>query len=189
MKRKILVCALIIGVLAVSALGTLAYFTSEDTATNVVTAGNIKIELNERELSDGQAETVPFEDKINVVPDTAVSKIVTVKNTGNHPAYIRISVDKQIILPDGIEGEADFSLMETDFNTECWTEKDGYWYYNKSLEAGEETEPLFTGVTFAKDMDNIYQNSTAKLTVKAFGVQSENNGSNPFETNGWPETK
>ena len=102
MKRKILAGALIMGILALTALGTAAYFTSEGTATNGVTAGNIKIELNERELSDGQAETVPFEDKINVVPDTAVSKIVTVKNTGNHPAYIRISVDKQIILPDVI---------------------------------------------------------------------------------------
>lgn len=189
MKQKILICAAVLGILSLSALGTAAYFTSEDTATNVVTAGNIKIELNESTLSDGQMETIPFEDKINVVPDTAVSKIVTVKNTGEHPAYIRISVEKQIILSDGVEGKADASLMKTDFNTKYWTEKDGYWYYNKILEAGKQTEPLFTCVSFAENMDNTYQNSTARLTAKAFGVQTENNGDAPLEAVGWPEIK
>ena len=189
MKRKILVCTLVLGVLSLSALGMSAFFTTEDTATNVVTAGNIKIELNENSLSDGQTETVPFEDKINVVPDTSVSKIVTVQNSGDHPAYIRISVEKQIILPDNIEVETDASIMEMDFNTEYWTEKDGCWCYNKSLEAGQETEPLFTCVTFAKNMDNTYQNSTARLTATAFGVQAENNGDTPLEATGWPEMK
>ncbi|MGN0493693.1 MAG: SipW-dependent-type signal peptide-containing protein [Acutalibacteraceae bacterium] len=187
MKRKILAGALALGMLALSALGTAAYFTSEDTATNVITAGNIKIELNETALSEGQAAPLPFEDKIRVLPDTGISKIVTVKNTGEHPAYIRISVEKQIILPDGTEG--DTSLTEADFNTEYWTEREGFWYYNKCLEAGCETEPLFTCVTFAGSMDNRYQNSTATLTVKAFGIQSENNGSDPLKAVGWPETK
>ena len=98
MKRKILVCALIIGVLAVSALGTLAYFTSEDTATNVVTAGNVKIELKENALSEDGETLVPFEnDQIGIMPGTEVSKIVTVKNTGNQPAFIRIKLAKNII--------------------------------------------------------------------------------------------
>lgn len=189
MKRKLLAGALILGVIALSAFGTLAFFTTEDTATNVITAGSIKIELNERALADGQTDTVDFEDKINVVPDTAVSKIITVKNTGEHPAYVRVLVGKQILLCDGKEGQADVSLIEMNFNTEYWTEKDGCWYYGKCLEAGQETEPLFTAVTFSKDMDNTYQNSTASLTVKAFGVQSENNGSASLEAAGWPEIK
>lgn len=190
MKRKILAVALISGVIALSALGTSAFFTGENTATNVITAGNIKIKLNERASAlteDGTDGFVEFEDRINVVPDTAVSKIVTVENEGEHPAYIRVYVGKEITLADGKEGVSDTSLIEMNCNKELWVEKDGYWYYTESLEPGQETEPLFTTVTFSKKMTNMYQNSTAKLDVRAFGVQSENNGDSPTEAAGWPE--
>ena len=190
MKRKILVCALIIGVFAVSALGTLAYFTSEDTATNVVTAGNVKIELKENALSEDGETLVPFEnDQIGIMPGTEVSKIVTVKNTGDQPAFIRIKLAKNIILAEDKTDETDLSLITCDLKLKDWTEKDGWYYYNAALPAGEETVPIFTKVKFADEMSNMYQNSKAVINVKAQATQVILNGATVFEATGWPKSE
>lgn len=187
MKRKTLLCAFLVIVGALLSFGTVSYFVTDGTAVNVITAGNIKVELLECSLKDG--EKVPFENKISVVPDTSVSKIVTVKNTGNSPEYVRVSVNKEILSVGGERDENGDLFIEMDFNTEYWTERDGYWYYRKPLEGGGETEPLFTKVTFSKDMKNLYQNSTAKLDIKAFGVQSANNGDSPVTAVGWTDNR
>lgn len=188
MKKKLLVCAFIAICLSVVAYGTLAYFTYEDTAHNVITAGNIEIDLEEwAETPSG--ERIPFEDVINVVPGEAVSKIVQVRNTGANAAWIRISVDESIRLAEGVNGEPDNSLLSYDLNTEKWTEKDGYYYYNEALEAGEVTEPLFTQVIFGAEMGNMYQNSVAEIDVAAHAVQVANNGTSAQDAIGWPDAE
>ena len=45
MKKKLLACSLLVIGLSTAAYGTVAYFTHEDTATNVITAGDIQIAL------------------------------------------------------------------------------------------------------------------------------------------------
>ena len=73
------------------------------------------------------------------------------------------------------------------FDTEKWTEgEDGYWYYNKALESGETTAPLFDTVEFALKMGNEYQESTCVIDVTAQAVQTANNGSSALEAAGWP---
>lgn len=177
MKRKLLAGALIAVCLSIAAYGTAAYFTAEDAAANTITAGNIEIDL---------LDSTPPEDEVTVMPGTESAKIVKVENTGDHPAYIRVRLDKSIKLADGVEGEADLSLIGLDINTENWTEKDGYYYYNSILEAGATTEPLFTKVSFSKDMGDLYQNSKATIAAYASAVQSENNGETALEAAGWP---
>lgn len=186
MKRKIMAIAVIIMTtyLAVVANQTSAYFTYEDKAHNVITSGNIEIELIE--MMESEEGLIPFEDQTGVMPGAEISKIVTVKNTGGQPAYIRVSVDKSIILADGTTDGVDLTLVSCDFNYDKWTEKDGFYYYNNVLDAGAETEPLFTTVTFAKEMGNKYQNCTAEIDVQAQATQVANNGTNVFEALGWP---
>ena len=188
MKKKIIVFALIAVCLSTAAYGTLAYFTYEDTATNVITTGDIKIDLLEWTKTD-EGELVPFEDVIDVMPGIEVSKIVEVKNVGGQPAWIRVSVDKSIVLADGVEGEVDLSLVTYNLNTEYWTEKDGYFYYNSKLKPGETTEPLFTAVAFAADMSNMYQHSKAYVKIDAQATQTANNGETVFEAAGWPKSE
>ncbi|MEE1006243.1 MAG: SipW-dependent-type signal peptide-containing protein [Acutalibacteraceae bacterium] len=190
MKRKILVFTLIIGVIAVSALGTLAYFTSEDTATNVVTAGNVKIALKERALAEDGTTLVPFEnDQIVIMPASEVSKIVTVENTGDQPAFVRIKLAKSIILAEDKAVETDLSLVTYDINLKDWTEKDGWYYYNGPLAAGEETVPIITNVIFADSMSNIYQNSKVEIKIDAEATQSANNGDSATVAVGWPSAE
>ena len=130
---------------------------------------------------------VPFEDQLGVMPGSDVSKIVTVTNTGGQPAWVRVSLDKAIELAQGVEGEADLSLVTCDLNTESWTEKDGYYYYNAALEPGQTTEPLFTAVHFAETMSNMCEESLAILQVNAFATQTAHNGATALEAAGWPE--
>ena len=110
MKRKLLAAALAVLCLSVAVYGTVAYFTAEDTATNVITAGNVKIALNEAAITE-DGETVAFEDVTGVVPGAEISKIVTVDNTGDNAAYVRIKVVKEITSENEPEGEFDPSLI------------------------------------------------------------------------------
>ena len=187
MKRKLLAAAFTVVCLSTAAYGTIAYFTAEDIASNVITAGNIDLSLKETALPENSGDPVPFEDVIGVMPGTQVSKIVEVENTGDHPAYVRIRLIKEVTLAEGENGEVDLSLMGLDFNTEKWTEKDGYYYYGTALNAGEITEPLFTTVSFSKDMDNRYQDGKAMVQVFAEATQVQNNADSALEAFGWPK--
>ena len=56
MKKKIVTLCVVICLLAVAAIGgTLAYFTDNETATNVFTMGKVDIELTETEWVDPDA--------------------------------------------------------------------------------------------------------------------------------------
>lgn len=83
MKKKILSIALAVAILAIASIGTLAYFTyTTPKRDNVFTVGNIGIELNEN-----------FEDNQVLLPGSpVVTKEVTVKNTGNNDAYVRVHI-------------------------------------------------------------------------------------------------
>ena len=59
--------------------------------------------------------------------------------------------------------------------------KDGYWYYNIPLKAGEITKPLFRTITFASEMDNTYQNSVITFQITANAVQKNSNGDSALD--------
>lgn len=189
MKKKIFICAFLAVCLSIVAYGTTAYFSYEDTATNVIATGDIKIDLQEWSIPDGGGEPIPFEDVIDVQPGMEISKVVQIENIGGGNAWVRISLDKAITLADGVEGEVDLSLISYDLNTEHWTEQDGYYYYNTILKSGETTEPLFTKVIFSPDMSNLYQHSKAVINVKAQATQVIHNGETVFEAAGWPNAE
>ncbi|MBQ9167199.1 MAG: hypothetical protein IJX67_02170 [Oscillospiraceae bacterium] len=184
MKKKLCVIALLAICVAIAAYGTSAYFTYQQTATNVITAGNIKVEL--QEWSDTGEGLIPFRNVGGVQPGMEISKIVQIKNVGDHEAWVRISLDKVITLAEGVKGEADLSLISYDINTEYWTEKDGFYYYNTILRQNEVTKPLFTKVTFSETMSNMYQNSSAVVEVTAQATQVVHNGTSALDAAGWP---
>ena len=174
-------------VIATVASGTSAFFTEEERAHNVITTGNVDIDLIEMADLDGDGKgDVQFEDVKGVTPGEEVSKIVTVENTGSQPAYVRILVDKTITLKDNPTEKEDESLVECDINTTDWKEQDGFYYYNTPLEAGAETAPLFTTVTFSEKMGNLYQSSEISIDIQAQATQVANNGATVFDALGWP---
>lgn len=182
MKRKLLILSALAICIAMLVTGTLAYFTAEGKAHNVITTGGVEIAV--QEWAD-EEKTKPFEDLTGIMPGMTVTKIAEIKNTGASDAWVRVKVEKSIKLKG--EGTPDTGLVELALNTAYWTEKDGYYYYTKALKPGEVTAPVFTSVTFNATMGNEYQNATATVDVFAQAVQTANNGDAVMNAQGWPK--
>ena len=184
MKRKILILSVLAICIATLAAGTLAYFTSEGKAHNVITTGGVEITV--QEWADEEKQT-PFEDVTGIMPGMTVTKIAEIRNTGASDAWIRVLITKNIQLAG--DGTPNTDLLELNLNLTDWTlGEDGYLYYNKALKPGEVTKPIFTAVTFKPDMGNEYQNATATVDVSAQAVQTANNGDTVMAAKGWPNS-
>lgn len=168
-KKKLLTIiaslALIIGV----GFYSLAYFTDEKEAVNVITTGNIAIELHDLG-ADG--EDFPQDDGITgVVPGDKIVKIVKVENVGSNPAWVRVK-----LTPASEPTDLDSTKIVLELNTTNWTKKGDYYYYNTVLEPNATTENLLSSVTFPTTLGNEYANAKFTFGVIAYGVQSQNNG-------------
>lgn len=187
-NKRIIAALAIVSVLAVMAFQTLAFFTAEDTALNRVTMGNVSLILNDNTIDPETEGLVPFpEDGFSLVmPGDVIDKIVSVTNDGDNAIWVRVKLDRSLILA-GESPEGDFSVLGLDLNDEDWTEgEDGWFYYNRILAPGETTEDLFTAVTFPASLGNDYMNARVEIDVLAQGVQSANNGLTVQEATGWP---
>ena len=95
MKKKITAIFLCVALVAIAIVGaSLAYFTDTDNAKNTFTVGNVKIDLIEQQKGENGLET--FEPGKTLLPGTsdknAVSKIVTVENTGANDAWVWVDL-------------------------------------------------------------------------------------------------
>lgn len=169
MKKKILALALVV-VLAVTAVtgATLAYFTDTKEATNIFTVGNVQIELTEPKW-EGKVE--------KVYPGQVLDKDPTVKNTGANPCYVRVKVEGLDCLGGGLK----IALKTGDeVISSDWTlHTDGYYYYEKVLEAGKTTDALFDQIVIPTALTNKNGTEHTKeynIKVTAYAVQSEGSG-------------
>ena len=95
-KKSILMAAIAVMLVAVLVVGgTLAYFTDTKSATNTFTMGNVKIALDEQQKGENGLED--FAQGKTLVPGksndgNAVSKIVTVSNTGDNDAWVWVEL-------------------------------------------------------------------------------------------------
>lgn len=96
MKKKITAIFLCVALVAIAIVGaSLAYFTDTDSAKNTFTVGNVKIDLIEQEKGENGLQD--FTPNKTLVPGksndgNAVSKIVTVKNTGKNDAWVWVEL-------------------------------------------------------------------------------------------------
>ena len=187
MKRKILCLSVIAIMLAILAAGTIAYFTAEGRARNVITTGSVEIEL--KEWAD-ENKTEPFKNLEGVMPNTTVTKIAEIKNIGKSDAWIRVKIQKSIELKyDGTPGT---DLVELNLNDTDWITDGEYYYYKNALKPGETTTPIFTSVTFKAAMGNEYQGAKATVDIYAQAVQTANNPATNGDVKtvkGWPASE
>ncbi len=191
MKKKLLLLGVVGICLAILASGTIAYFTAEDTAHNVITSGGIDIAIIEKtEGKDGALVDFPKEGLSGVMPGTSASKIVSVQNTGADEAWIRVKVTQEILAVDGSELPAFLNgampVMSFAVDSSKWTLKDGWYYYHAPVAPGAVTDVLFDEVKFAPEMGNTYRNCKANLSIYAQAVQTANNGNTALNAMGWP---
>lgn len=173
MKKKILSICLV-AVMAVMAIAgaSLAYFTAEDTATNVFTVGNVAIDLTEPNWYEtGKVEAE------DVYPGEPLAKDPTVTNTGKNPCFVRISVTGWDSLKNAKLSDQDITYR-TDYVDEKLGENwvkhtDGYFYYTKVLAVDETTDALFDQIVIPTDVTNGDAATEYKLDVKAYAVQAQ----------------
>lgn len=179
-KARLLLIAMAAILMTVLTQPTLAYYTVIGKATNVVTSGEIELQIHER-TADGS----PFPaEGIYIIPGDIVSKQVSVENVCGHPFWLRVKLISATNSQD-LDPE---ECMKLDIDTTSWTYHEGYYYFNRILQPGEITTPLFTQVEIVgSKVDQTNIGSTLSLTVRAFAVQSEHNtADHPWEADGWP---
>lgn len=179
-KARLILIALTAIFLTVLTQPSLAYYTTVGRATNVVTSGDVQLQIHEK--TAGGADFP--EEGVYIIPGDIVSKQVSVENICNHPFYLRV----KLVSASTNQSLDPKEALKLDIDTDNWTEKDGFYYFDHILEPGETTPCLFTQVEIVgSKVDQTHIGSTLSLTVNAYAVQSEHNpAEHPWEAQGWP---
>lgn len=195
-KKKALAMLLALVLLIAAVGGTLALFTREARATNVITTGTVDLELTEKRLVNNREESYPVEPITNVMPGTSQSKIPYIKNAGTADLYTRVKIAVTIINDDGealptLLPDQRTPVVTYDIITDDWIDGgDGFYYYKAAIAPGADPVKLFNQVTFAPAMGNEYQGCTVTVSIQAQAVQAKNNeipvGGSILDVNGWP---
>lgn len=180
MKKKLTVIAVIVAVLALLVTGSLAYFTSKDTATNVFTIGSVKAEIYENNLPT-DSDTFEFGTLLPVADDATAAdddhyadKVVTVKNTGINDAYVRVHVAIPTALVHYLCLDMDESGWTRQADSTATVEGVDYtvytYDYNAAVVAGDFTAELLKGV-YLSDAVDVAENADGHLE---FILRNEN---------------
>ena len=158
MKKKVLILALAVALIAIVVGGTLAYFTAEDEATNTFTIGSVKIDV----VEDFQhPETMIPVVKADESDPNYINKDARVKNVGDNAAYVQMYV----AIPKALDDAGAFIVV--DANTGDWTVRapagtadfggvtyNVYMYrYKGSLAVNTETSNAITAAYLAPQLD------------------------------------
>jgi hypothetical protein len=168
--------------------GSFAYFTDSVTSNKnvVATAGTLEVTL--QDLTQTESGDFISSSTMKIIPGQSVRKNVSVKNTGDVPVYVRVKFNLFITLSSkesGNESKVDLSLIYLNINDENWVYQNGYYFYTLPLQSGAQTENLLRGLTFSKEMGNLYKDSVITVKTRIESVQSNNNGDTVFDAEGW----
>ena len=141
-----LLCMMLAGV-------TAGFLVSTDSALNRLSCGH-----NTAGIVESYAPPSSF------AKGDEITKEVKVKNEGSVPCYVRVFAE----VCDPEERDA----IDIDYNTSDWIKKsDGYYYYSRILNTGEESAPLFKTLTAKADADG-FKIICYSETVQAYGFGS-----------------
>lgn len=170
-KKKVLIVALVICLLAILSYGTLAWFTAEDEVTNEFTIGSVDIEVKE-EFTPPEA-MLPIVNVDNpAADDNYINKDVWVANTGKNLAYIQVF----IAVPKALDDAGAFHYEEVNENS--WNEAgpyvaeiDGIAYnvyryrYYEAVEPENTTKYVITGAYLDAKLDVITEEGVTYFTM------------------------
>lgn len=175
MKKKLVSVFLVVALVAVAAVGTLAYFTDTKTASNVFTVGDVEISLTEPAWDQGAI------DGKEVYPGEPLGKDPTITNIGKNPCFVRVKVE-------GLDQFGDKGMITLrhgsyvdGYDSTNWTlHTDGYYYYNKvvtysgdtyNTELKTVTEPLFNQIVMPTGL--VGGETTTPVVITAQAVQAQ----------------
>lgn len=153
-------------------------------AHNIITFGNLKVKLLQSEKKNGEEILINNNEQFNI-NSSSLNRKIEVCNVGDEDLYARISLN-MIGIKDGIFSIDDVVSYKSD--SSFWIYQDGFYYYNKSLNASECSKPLYIKINF--DINKInekYPDSYFKFDVNLYAVQAKNNSDNVLQAKGWPK--
>lgn len=205
----LLVAAVAVCVLAAQ---TLSFITREMPTTGKLQFGSVDIETVITTVNAAGEEVIAPEGEALVTGEADAYRIVRVRNTGDHPLYVRVKLGFFCVDAQGAAHARDnlveYAPAAYDPDGRAWVARgedgaavsaveafagapvtDGYLYLTAPLAPGELSEPVIAGLRVATKtiVDEYGGNSTYRLSADAFGVQSENqHTANVLEVEGWP---
>lgn len=188
MNKKINIVILLLIVICLFLITTtIAFITRKINTNNIITFGSIKMQLIQTTLNENnKEEIINNNEKLDITNSSTISRIVKIKNVGNHEFYARVSLD---IIGEDAEGQK-FNANKTAFyniNTEDWVYKDGWYYYKKIVKQNDITSNLITQISFdINSLTTNYPKGIFKFNIKAEAVQAQNNAENVLDVEGWP---
>lgn len=181
-KKKVFVTALALCLVAILSMGSLAWFSAQDSVTNHFYVADstdndpddiFSVDVYEKYDSDGNGTPEEYQNGIsydNILPGDKLKKDAIVKNTGHYDQYIRViltisdkAVWKSIVESTG----ADFDTYDVrqhfvDFDSAQWDlvnstmdntgESIRYVLYRKDILTSGDSFSVFTGVEIPKAM-------------------------------------
>lgn len=193
MNKKVQALA-VSGVLTVGVIGgTLAWFTSQDKATNAFNTAS-----NSDNNGSGIKIVEEFEKPENMLPGDNVNKDVQVKNTTTYDQFIRVKfipkfvkvtkdgsgnevreeitkVDEKTLDTGNIELNVVKKNVNESKNSGTWfAGSDGYYYYMGKVAKGQFTNTLLDSVTLNSKAGNEYRGLGFDVDVQAESIQASN---------------
>lgn len=170
-KKMLLVAAALALTTLITVGATSAYFTDSKTASNVVTAGNVKISLSE--MNNGVMYVVPGSELIQSFSINKVSSPTA--------AYVRAKLFVDVEGPNN-PGALDIVNDLGAVIDSRWTlAQDGYYYYNGSggllssntvsILASPYPKATYT-LKFRDDLGNEYQDASVKIRCEVQAIQA-----------------
>ena len=167
-KKPLTLFVALVLLLTLTVGGSLAWLVSDDDVTNSMVPGQVPIEIVEQ--IDGTTKTS-----------------ITIKNTGNIDAYIRVAVVANKVDKDG---NITIGTAPTlNLNTDKWQQlSDGYYYYKGVVAPGASTDSLGS-ISFVDAEVNILAESIQVLGgVKSDGSASVDAWKASFDGSVWTKT-
>lgn len=134
-RKNLTIAAALIAIVAILAVGTVAYFTDTDSAENTFTIGNVDIKLIEQQRGENGledfdqnkvllplvgSETAGYDDNNMPTAGNYGDKIVTVENTGASDAWVRC----YFAIPTALDAEtASDNVLHFNFGTDSENKK------------------------------------------------------------------
>ncbi len=197
MKNRKLLTAVVLMVLigAIGVGATLAYFTDNDVAQNVLTLGHVDIDLDEPNY-EGDEE---YE---NIVPGDVIIKDPTITlDEDSEDAYLRVKMEIDIkklvfaVSSNEVVGEIDLDpqvkadaikdimdgaagtlglAAQIESNNWFYNETDGYYYFNEKMTQDNNQAVFFTQVELPVTWGNEMAETVIRLDVYAEAIQADN---------------
>lgn len=171
MKKSRLTIAVIALISVLLVGGTYAFFTDTKSQTNIITMGNVEIDLTEPLFEEDNKDLTVK----NVMPGKKIVKdpTITLKGTSND-AYVRAKIEvtgKSMDLNQKQMGE----LIDGIHFTNGWVLGDNdYYYYNLALTQTDSEVLIFDHVIIPEVWGNETNNLTFEINVTAEAIQAEN---------------